>query len=400
MTSSQYSREKETLLVISYTKIGDDIRIARHIKSLLKTFDVVTVGYGSSPEGVSAHFSIPENTKYLPLTSRGLIGLFLRKFPFVIRETQAHCFVGPIIQELRPSLVLLNDVQTIALQDYLPQDCVRIVDMHEYAPLEMEDDWRFRLLLQRYYTFLCRRYLEQADAVVTVSGGLAERYSKDFDIHVEVVRNARDYLDIDSEPSKDDVLRLVHTGLAARGRHLDKMIRAVGNLPGVSLSLYLVEAPRQKRTLKGLRKVCASYDNCVIENPVPSSELSTTISSYDAGFLYIHPSNFSLKHSLPNKLFDCIQARRPVIVGPAPDLSGFVQEFGIGYVADSFDVEDVRALVARLDKKELLKLRENLNRAAKTVNAQTECQKLLSVIQDAMRAPWHKGSVQPNSEQD
>ena len=392
--------EKAALTVISFTQIASDVRISRHIRYLSDEFDITSIGYGPRPTNVTRHIEIPTSTKYLPLSLVGIVQLLLNLRGSTTLKSQAVEYVSSQLSALKPKIVLINDVQCLPLIDSLDSDSVTVIDMHEYAPLEMEDDWRFRILLQRYYTYLCDKYLRKADAVVTVSGGLAQRYSQDFDIHVEVVRNARDYVDIDSEPSKDDVLRLVHTGLAARGRHLDKMIRAVGNLPGVSLSLYLVEAPRQKRTLKGLRKVCASYDNCVIENPVPSSELSTTISSYDAGFLYIHPSNFSLKHSLPNKLFDCIQARRPVIVGPAPDLSGFVQEFGIGYVADSFDVEDVRALVARLDKKELLKLRENLNRAAKTVNAQTECQKLLSVIQDAMRAPWHKGSVQPNSEQD
>jgi hypothetical protein len=62
-----------------------------------------------------------------------------------------------------------------------------------------------------------------------------------------------------------------------------------------------------------------------------------------------------------------------------------VRKFDIGFVAESFESVDVRALVLRLDKQELLKKRSNLEFAATNVNAQSECGKLLSIIKRAIQ---------------
>lgn len=380
MSEQDQIRMKYTVVVVSFTNIASDVRIVRHLSYLTQTYDVITIGFGPSPVGVLEHHQIPAHAKYLPLTFSGIIGLVSRRYEKAIKATGAISFVSDLLENMESSIIILNDVQTIALQNNLDADWIRIIDMHEYAPLEMEDDWRFRLLLQNYYTYLCARYLSKANAVITVSEGLATEYSARFGIDVDVVRNAREYIDQEVNSDDDVILRLVHTGLAARGRHLEKMIHAVGDLPGVSLSLYLVQAPRQKRTLSKLRKACALYSNCEIHPPVPSSQLPATIAKYDAGLLYIYPSNFSLKHSLPNKLFDCIQARRPVIVGPAPDLANFVTQFDVGYVAKSFNVDDMRAFIKGLNKNKMAEKRESLNQAALLVNAKTECEKLLSVI--------------------
>ena len=378
--------QKRPLVVISFTKIASDVRINRHIQHLSKEFEITSIGYGPQPLNASVHIEIPSSLKYLPLSVNGILRLL---FNFLGRKgprTQSVDYVSLRLAELETKTVLINDVQCLPLIDSLDTNSVIVVDMHEYAPLEMEDDWRFRLLLKRYYTFLCATYLGRVSAVVTVSDGLAKKYSKEFGIHAEVVMNAREYVNVESKPVASNVIRLVHTGLAARSRHLENMVFAVGGLQGFSLSMYLVPAPRQKRTLTKLRKLCDLYDNCVLESPVPSSELPKTIAQYDVGLLYIHPSNFSLKHSLPNKLFDCIQARRPVIVGPSPDISEFVNQYDIGYVAQSFDVEEIRSLIANLDKQMISEKKENLDEAAEKVNAQTECKKLLAVIQSAIKA--------------
>ena len=378
--------------MISFTKIASDVRINRHIQHLSKEFEITSIGYGPQPLNASVHIEIPSSLKYLPLSVNGILRLL---FNFLGRKgprTQSVDYVSLRLAELETKTVLINDVQCLPLIDSLDTNSVIVVDMHEYAPLEMEDDWRFRLLLKRYYTFLCATYLGRVSAVVTVSDGLAKKYSKEFGIHAEVVMNAREYVNVESKPAASNVIRLVHTGLAARSRHLENMVFAVGGLQGFSLSMYLVPAPRQKRTLTKLRKLCDLYDNCVLESPVPSSELPQTIAQYDVGLLYIHPSNLSLKHSLPNKLFDCIQARRPVIVGPSPDISEFVNQYDIGYVAQSFDVEEIRSLIISLDKKMLAGKKKNLDEAAEKVNAHTECKKLLAVIQSAINAKSNRNA--------
>ena len=372
---------RTTIVIVAFTHIDRDVRVLRQIKSLVASADVVTIGYGLQPPGTTQHFQIPPSLKYLPISLKSLISLGLGQYNAALRFTTAYAWAAEKLKEVSADLIYLNDVQTIGLVGQ-SGSTPTIIDMHEYAPLEMEEDWRFRLLLMRYYTFLCKKYLPLASKVVTVSPGLATRYESEFNIDVDIIMNARSEVQNSSlqEQSNDQTIRLVHSGLAANARHLEWMIEAVGDVPGVSLDLYLVEAPRQARTLKSLIKLTAKYKNCSIKSPVPSSELPTVISNYDAGLLFIAPSSFSLRHCLPNKLFDCVQARRPAIVGPSPDMADFVRQHDIGFVCPTFDIDDLRKTLTGLSRADLEKKTEALNRIAVSINEESEGQKLRGIV--------------------
>ena len=89
--------------------------------------------------------------------------------------------------------------------------------------------------------------------VTTVSDGLASEYHKEFGIDVGVIRNIPYYPSTPTPWSGgDEVLRLVHTGLAAKSRKLENLISAVRDVSTVNLDIYLREAPHQKRYLRSL----------------------------------------------------------------------------------------------------------------------------------------------------
>jgi hypothetical protein len=370
-----------TIVIVAFTNIDRDVRVLRQIKSLAVSTEVITIGYGLQPPGTTHHFQIPSSLKYLPISPKSLMSLALRRYDNALRFTNAFSWTAEILKKIRADIIYLNDVQTIGLVSQ-SVSTPTIIDMHEYAPLEMEDDWRFRFLLMRYYTFLCKKYLPQASKVVTVSPGLARRYESEFGVDVELIMNARSNVQSSllQNKSNDETIRLVHTGLAANARHLEWMIEAIGDVPGVSLDLYLVEAPRQSRTLKSLIKLTSKYRNCSVMSPVPSAELPTVISHYDAGLLFIAPSNFSLRHCLPNKLFDCIQARRPVIIGPSPDMADFVIKHDVGFVCPTFKVDDLRRTVTNISRADLDMKTEAINRTALSINEESEGQKLRGIV--------------------
>lgn len=370
---------RKRVVIIAFTNLEKDVRVMRSIGALSKEYEVVSIGYGERPTGVSNHFQIPREKRYLPISIRGIASLLSRNFNSALKSTQAIKWTTRVLNELTFDVLYLNDVQTIGLLENLRSKAT-LIDMHEYAPLEMEDDWRFRLLLQRYYFFLCRRYLPRADAIITVSDGLGRRYSEEFDIKVDVIFNARDKYTPVGRSQKSGSIRLVHTGLAARGRHLERMIQAVEKMNNFELDLYLVEAPRQKSTLSRLIKEARKTDNCRVLDPVPSSELPELISQYDAGLVFIAPSNFSLKHSMPNKLFDCIQARVPVITGPSPDIAELVGHRSIGFVTEGFSAKDLQALLKTISHSELDSKSPYLQIAADDLNSDSEARKLVQII--------------------
>lgn len=367
------------ILIVSFSKIANDVRITRHIEALHREASIITIGYGPIPRFAIKHVQIPDNYKYLPLTLRGIQSLLLQNDKRACSETTALQFVSRAILQLDFDVIFLNDVQTLPLLEELEDNRKIIIDMHEFAPKEMEDDWRFRLLLQSYYTRLCIKYLSKASLLLTVSDGLKHGYDTLCGTSAHVVRNICRAEELSIQPVKRP-LRVVHSGLAVRGRRLEKMIYAVDGLENIEFDLYLVEAPRQSRYLAFLKKEASKTQNVRVKSPVPQHEIATNLNSYDVGLILIAASNFSLKHGLPNKLFDHIQARIMTICGPSPDMAHIVREYELGHVLESYEPEELRHYLEKLDQSDISFFKKNADNAATILNQEKESQKLVHLV--------------------
>jgi len=372
----------KTVLIVAMSKLETDVRVRRHIAALQTDYRIVTVGFGGRPPGVSEHLAIPREHRYLPLNFTALLPHMFRLFRLSSQKTKAIQFVGEALKNIEFDLALFNDVQTLPLFEHI--ELPVIVDMHEYAPREMDDDWRFRVFLMRYYHWLCKKYLPRARCVTTVSPTLAREYQANFGVEVKIILNAREYVNISIRENSGDMLRVVHTGLAAKSRKLETMIHALKNLPRVQLDMYLVPAPRQRLRLKRLKRLASKTNNVRIMEPVPSDDLPAVINLYDLALVYLSPNSFSVKYSMPNKLFDCIQARVGVVASPLPDVSEFVEREKIGVTTEAYSVQSFRDLILNLPSTRVNQFKYACNEVAKLVNAETEAIKLRQVVLEGL----------------
>ena len=92
------------------------------------------------------------------------------------------------------------------------------------------------------------------------------------------------------------------------------------------------------------------------------------------------------RYALPNKLFDYIQARIPVLVSNLPEMKKVVEEYKIGLVSDARNEKELASLFMRmvLDEKERIGWRAGLERAASELCWENEEYKLKSLFQTAI----------------
>ena len=82
--------------------------------------------------------------------------------------------------------------------------------------------------------------------------------------------------------------------------------------------------------------------------PVKSDDVVYTINQYDIGVFLIPPVNFNYANTLPNKLFDFIQARLGIAIGPTPEMASIVDRYGNGRDGTGFSMSLTRpSTVAR-----------------------------------------------------
>ncbi len=216
---------------------------------------------------------------------------------------------------------------------------------------------------------LCREYLPRAAAVTTVGGEIAKLYRRDFGVEAEVMRNAPPYVDLAPSPIDGDRIRLVHSGGAVPGRNIEGMIDAFKRLDRrFSLDLYLVTASPSDRYLTALRERAADDARIRFHDAVTPAALPRTLNAYDVGVYWMPPVHTNARLALPNKLFDFVQARLAVAIGPTLEMANLVREHDLGVVSGDYSVDSCVRTLESLDGPDIARWKANADRAARALS--------------------------------
>ncbi|MGO1316078.1 MAG: glycosyltransferase family 1 protein [Cellulomonadaceae bacterium] len=330
------------LLILSFSPIASDARVLKQVRLFTPDYEVTTCGYGPAPDGVAAHLRIDDEAKAWRLHPRWLL---LRQFRRVYDANAAVRAARALLAGREFDVVLADDADTVPLaMSIAPGDRVH-VDLHEYAPRQKEELPRWRRFVAPYVRWEVRK-ARRAASVTTVGQGIADEYRRRFGIDAQVVTNAAPYAELAPTAVADDApLRVVHSGVALRSRHLELVVEGARGT-GITLDLLLVA--NDPAYLAELTQLAADIPEVRILPPVPYADLVTTLNAYDVGVHILPPVNFNNAWALPNKFFDYVQARLGVVVGPSPEMARLVRENGIGVVTEEFTAASVRAAFAAL----------------------------------------------------
>lgn len=337
------------ILCISLSPIRRDARVLRQIEVLRELGDVVTVGYGEAPDGVVEHIRVPDGLTSLPQTVSGVLRLALRRFTAAELTAPGVAFALERLRERDFELVVANDARVLGLAFAVAGDAPVWADMHEWAPEERTHVLSWRLLVAPFMVHLCRKYLPRAAAVTTVGDEIAQLYEREFGVRPQVMRNAAPFADLEPTEILPGRIRLVHSGGAVHGRSLETMIDAIKLLDDrFSLDLYLVPAADGGKYLRSLRERAEGHAHITFHEPVLPAALPVTLNAYDVGVFWIPPVHTNARLTLPNKLFDFVQARLALAIGPTIEMKRLVDEHDLGVVSTGFDAhacaDSLRAL--------------------------------------------------------
>ncbi|HKJ13072.1 MAG TPA: glycosyltransferase [Ornithinimicrobium sp.] len=354
------------LLVLAFSPLASDARVLRQVGLLAQDFDVTTLGYGPRPAGVVEHLRLPDDIVAWR-TNRALL---------VARRWQAAYDRAPVVAAARRLLtpgrwdaVLANDVQTVPLAMTLGARGVH-VDLHEYATRQNEDSWRWRRFVAPFHAWILRTWVTRAASVSAVGEALAFAYRNEFGLDPRVVPNAAPYADRAPEPVANP-LRLVHSGLARRSRSLEVMLDAVRlTRRPVTLDLYLM--PNDPAYLAELRTASADLPQVRWRDPVAPSQLNARLAQADVGLFVLPPVTFNYRYTLPNKLFDFVQARLAVVVGPSPEMARLVHRHGCGVVLPDFEAASLAATLEGLSDEQVLRYKQASHAAAEPLSAEQQ----------------------------
>ncbi|WP_168801780.1 glycosyltransferase family 4 protein [Glycomyces buryatensis] len=270
------------------------------------------------------------------------------------------------ILRLEPDVIHAHDIRPLGIaarvKIHLEREGkpVKIVyDAHEYIP-GCDNFPPDQLAALSDYE---REHIGFADEVVTVSPAIAEMLEREYDLERRptVVLNAAnrscgdqddadlEFPDVRAACGLDSETPLaVYCGGANPERNLEVIIEALTDLPEVHMAFIVnsLTSPYMKSLIE-LGDESGLADRLHLMTYVPYEVLPRFMSTADVG---IHPMRTGiLNHevALPNKYFEYMHARLPLVVSDLPAMAAEIAELGHGEV---FDPSEPASLAAALRK--------------------------------------------------
>lgn len=358
--------ERTKLLIISYSQLYRDARLLRQIRLFSTDYAVTTCGYGPAPEGVVEHHRIPDEIVYWRTDRRLVVA---RLYQRAYERAPITTYLRGVLAPGEFDVILANDVLSVPLAVSLaPRGGVH-ADLHEYATRQQEEVWRWRRFIAPYYASLVRRWVRRAESATTVGSKLAQQYHEEFGVRCGVVLNAPHRADLPVGEVTDPI-RLVHAGGATPAR-LETILAAMDLVTsGATLDLYLVSTG--SGYVDQVKQRYADHPRVRVHDGVPTDRLVATLNDYDVGIHILPPVSFNHLYAMPNKIFDYVQARLGVLVGPSPEMASLVREHDLGWVSEDFTAASVARTIDALTPQEVRAAKTASDLAAQVLCAETQ----------------------------
>ncbi len=362
------------ILVISFSDLNHDARVARQIDFIKGHNDVTVISYNGKENDQYTLYRIPKTKFTFSVKAISSIFLLLR---FHLWAWNVMYQAKQVIQDFSKKsfdIIIANDVESLPLAFELKGNAKIIFDAHEYAPRHFEDRLIWRIFFQPFNVYLCKKYIPLVDKMLTVGKGLAHEYEVNFGVTPTIITNATWYCDI--QPSQtQDTIRLIHHGGSTPSRKLELMIEMMKYLDNrFTLDLMLIVPQLASSKTSGyidyLKKLAQDDKRIVFRPAMKSSELIPFLNNYDIGVFLLPPINFNYANTLPNKLFDFIQARLAIAIGPTPEMKEIVDNYDIGLVSDDFTALSLATKLQRISKEDIIRFKQNACKAAIELSAE------------------------------
>lgn len=371
---------KKKILVIAFTNLKSDPRVNRQILALTENFEVSCLGL-NDPEisGVTFFKTQKRKSRFSLLFAYFL--LLFRFYNLFYWNQKVIKNANKSLGNLEFDLILANDAEVLPFADYLVKktNAKLVFDSHEYAPKEHEESFIWTLLFSSYYRYILKKYSQRVSLMFTVCSGLADEFNKEFGFNPLILTNASDFYNLKPSLINEDKIRIIHHGGAIRARKLENMILMMDYLDErFELDFMLVS--NKQEYINDLKKLAKNNSKIRFLNPVSLSEIIPFTNNYDIGVFILEPTSFNYYHALPNKLFEFIQARLMVAVGPSPEMSKIVIENEIGVVSESFSPKELAKKLNQLSVQQIRVFKENAHLAASKINSKKNMELFVNEI--------------------
>lgn len=282
-------------------------------------------------------------------------------------------------------IIVSNDLDTL-LACFLASKLKNkelLYDSHEYfteVPELMN-----RKLAKKAWSIIEKMILPRVKYSYTVCQSIADIYNKKYGIDMQVIRNIASYKNpINEKQNKNDKI-IIYQGSVNIGRGLELAIDTVSEMQNIQLWI-VGNGDKVNELKKKIQKQKAGNKIRFIKR-VPYNKLHKITCLADIGISLEENMGDNYKYALPNKIFDYIQARIPILVSNLPEMKKIIMDNKIGLVLPQHNKEILKLYLRKIidDKEKKTIWKKYLNITAKKLCWENEEKKIINLYNKILK---------------
>ena len=362
-----------------------DGRVQRTSRTLSSKYDVRVFGiadnnskkYPKVFDGVNIEI-IKLKTKDLPKNQFFQIFKFIE---YIIITTNQ-------INKFNPDVLHCNDVFTLFFGWFFKFKKKKFVyDSHELW-MDSSHKYLYNAKLFVFLRWLERVTIRKTNAVITVGEHIAKILQKQYKIKIPIVIMN---INVFSENimDKSNIIRnryhiseskkiILFIGALSSGRGLDKIIESIQYWKKDIIFALLGYGPL-KYSLRELSKKFNIEEKVYFLGVVKQDKVLKYALSCDAGIMATQKICLSYYHGLPNKFFQIVQCKKPILASNFPVLKKIITNYKLGYTFNPEYPREIANAVNELFETNFSISNKNYEKFTKDYNWENENKKILNL---------------------
>jgi len=376
--------DKKKILLFTYTDVNYDPIVIHQIDWLKDKYDVSLVGLTPGKTADLKFYKYPSSG----FVARNINSLLLA-LGLYVRYTwnKGHRKLVNELSGVKYDIIIVHHIKLIPVALKISPSSKVILFAHEYYTHMYDDSLWWRLLFQKYFLWLSKKYIPLCAATITVNESIKDLYEADYGIKADYIHNTTKYHAL--APTKVDPkeIKIIHHGLASSSRRLELMIELMKYLDDrFTLTLILQSnSIVNEHYIKKLKKLASGNPRIKYASLVPYDEIAAMGNKYDIGLFFMPPTTLNEKFSLGHKVSQYIQSRLMLVVSPLPEMKKLVEKYNLGFCSEDYDAEKLARKLNALSADEIMYYKNQSHIHAEDLGSEPWRIKFLNIIEKILK---------------